>query len=166
MWYPNYKKQYWTAHEKVFCWITDMPYLHQLFDKLPKLNESSRCQETLYRNCWVCSYVQNFWQNFSELFLFARTKTEGQWSTERFRCSKCWCYTTNGWCWWQQLERETRNVEFFLVDSEIENGRHRVYNLAMDTLDPTHLLEKLDVVFDSLKSAANLMELSAFCSKT
>ena len=44
----------------------------------------------------------------------------------------------------------------FLVDNESENGRHRVYNFVMDTLDPKSLLEKLDVMFDSLKSAAKL----------
>ena len=32
----------------------------------------------------------------------------------------------------------------------------RVYNFAMDTLDPKYLLEKLDVVFDNLKCAAKL----------
>ena len=30
----------------------------------------------------------------------------------------------------------------------------RVYNFAMDTLDPKHLLKRLDVVFDKLKPAA------------
>ena len=44
----------------------------------------------------------------------------------------------------------------FLVDNESENGRHRVYNFVMDTLDPKSLLEKLDNMFDSLKSAAKL----------
>ena len=53
-------------------------------------------------------------------------------------------------------EKELQTSEHFLVDSEMENGRQRVYNFAMDTPDPKYLLEKLDVVFDSLKSAAKL----------
>ena len=36
----------------------------------------------------------------------------------------------------------------------MQNGRHRFYNFAMDTLDPNYLLEKLDVVFSSPKCAA------------
>ena len=32
--------------------------------------------------------------------------------------------------------------EHFVVDSQMKNGRHRVYKFAMDTLDPKYLLEK------------------------
>ena len=35
-------------------------------------------------------------------------------------------------------------------------GGHRVYNFAMENLDPKYLLEKLDVVFDSTECAAKL----------
>ena len=38
----------------------------------------------------------------------------------------------------------------------MKNGRHRVYNFAMDTRNLKYLLEKLDVVFHSLKWAAKL----------
>ena len=36
----------------------------------------------------------------------------------------------------------------------MESGRHRVFNFAMDILNPKFLFEKLDVVLDSLKSVA------------
>ena len=52
------------------------------------------------------------------------------------------------------MKEELETCKHFLVDSEMENGRHRVWNCAMDYLDPKYLLEKLDVVFDSLKFAA------------
>ena len=39
----------------------------------------------------------------------------------------------------------------FLVDSEMEIGRHRVYNFARVTLETKYVLEELDVVFDILK---------------
>ena len=42
------------------------------------------------------------------------------------------------------------------MESEMENGRHRDYNFAMDTLDHKYLLENLIVVFDCLKCAAQL----------
>ena len=54
------------------------------------------------------------------------------------------------------LKEELETCKPFLVDSEMENGRHRIYNFAMDNLDRKYLLEKLIVVFDSLKCAAEL----------
>ena len=54
------------------------------------------------------------------------------------------------------LKHELETCKHFLVDSEMENERNRVLNFAMDTLDPKYVLEKLDVVFDSLKCAAEL----------
>ena len=42
------------------------------------------------------------------------------------------------------------------MDNEMENGRLRVFNFAMDTPNPEFSLEKLDVFFDSLKFAAKL----------
>ena len=54
------------------------------------------------------------------------------------------------------LEEQLENCKHFLVDSEVEKGRHSVWMLAMDTLNPEYLLEKLDVMFDSLKGAAKL----------
>ena len=38
----------------------------------------------------------------------------------------------------------------------MENGKHWVYNLPMDTVDPKYLLEKLNIVFGSLISAVEL----------
>ena len=52
------------------------------------------------------------------------------------------------------LKEELETSKRFLVDDEMENWRQRNYNIAIDTLDPKYLLEKLDVVFDSLKCAA------------
>ena len=51
------------------------------------------------------------------------------------------------------------------MDSDIENGRNRVCNFAMDTPDPKYLLEKLDVVFDSLKCADKLSVAIGFVLK-
>ena len=54
------------------------------------------------------------------------------------------------------LKEELEACKQFLVDSEMENVRQRVYNFAMDTRDPKNLLEKSNVVFDSLKCPAKL----------
>ena len=54
------------------------------------------------------------------------------------------------------LKEELETCKHFMVDSEMNNGRRRVYNFAKPTVDPKYLLEKLDIVFDSLKCAAML----------
>ena len=56
------------------------------------------------------------------------------------------------WLFCEKLE----TCKHFYVDNEMENGRHRNYNSAMDTPDPENLLEKLHFVFDSLKCKAKL----------
>ena len=38
----------------------------------------------------------------------------------------------------------------------MENGKQRVWNFVMNTRDSKYLLEKLDIVLDSLKCAAKL----------
>ena len=54
------------------------------------------------------------------------------------------------------LKEELETCNYFLVDSEKVNGRRRVYNFGMDTLDPNSLLEKLNVVFESLECTAKV----------
>ena len=56
----------------------------------------------------------------------------------------------------KSLKEELGTCKQFLVDSEMENGRHRVYNFAVDILDTKYLLEKLDVALVSPKYAAKL----------
>ena len=63
------------------------------------------------------------------------------------------------------LKVELEACKDFLVDSEMESGRHRVFNFVMDTLNAKFLLEKLDVVFDSLKCAAKLTVAFGFVLK-
>ena len=41
----------------------------------------------------------------------------------------------------KRLIEELEPCKHFLVDSEMNNGRHRPHNSAMDTLDPEFLLE-------------------------
>ena len=56
----------------------------------------------------------------------------------------------------KSLKKELETCEHSMVDSETTNGRNRVYNLAMVTLDTKNLLGNLDVVLDSLKCAAKM----------
>ena len=54
----------------------------------------------------------------------------------------------------QRLREELRSCKHFLVDSELERGRQKVLNYAVETLNETIVNEKLDQFFNNLKYAA------------
>ena len=54
----------------------------------------------------------------------------------------------------RSLGEELESRQHFLTDTELENGRHRVFNFAMSSFDMTLLNDKLDYVFNELKCAA------------
>ena len=56
----------------------------------------------------------------------------------------------------QRLREELRSYQHFLVTSELERARHKVFNYAVETLNETILMEKLDQFFNKLKCAAKM----------
>ena len=54
------------------------------------------------------------------------------------------------------LKEELRACEHFLVDSEFERGRHKVFNYAVETLNTEIVNDKLDNFFYNLKCAAKV----------
>ena len=54
------------------------------------------------------------------------------------------------------LREELRSCQHFLVDSEFERARHKVFNYALETLNETILNEKPDHFFNKLKCAAKV----------
>ena len=56
----------------------------------------------------------------------------------------------------ESLKEELQTWKRFLVDSEVKNGRHRVFSFAMEKLDAHTLSPKLDTVFEKLNCAAKL----------
>ena len=54
------------------------------------------------------------------------------------------------------LKEELQACQHFLVDSELEKGRHRVFNFAMSTFDNSLINKKLDLVFKGLECAAKV----------
>ena len=56
----------------------------------------------------------------------------------------------------QSLREELRSCQHFLVDSELERARHKVFNYAVDTFNKTIVNEKLDRFFNNLKCAAKV----------
>ena len=55
-----------------------------------------------------------------------------------------------------ELKEDFQACQHFLVDSELEKGRRRVFNFAMSTFDNSLIKKKLDLVFKRLKCAAKL----------
>ena len=54
------------------------------------------------------------------------------------------------------LNEELQACQHFLVDSELEKGRHSVFNFALSTFDNTLIKKKLDLVLNGLKFAAKV----------
>ena len=54
------------------------------------------------------------------------------------------------------LGEELHSCQHFLVDSELERARHKVFNYAVETLNETIVNEKLDHFFNTLKCAAKV----------
>ena len=55
-----------------------------------------------------------------------------------------------------KLREELRSCQHFLVDSELERARHKVFNYAVETLNETIVNEKFDHFFSNLKCAAKV----------
>ena len=55
-----------------------------------------------------------------------------------------------------KLKEELSACQHFLVDTEMENGRHKVFNFQMSKLDTKIINEKLKEVFNKLDSAAKI----------
>ena len=54
------------------------------------------------------------------------------------------------------LKEELLACQHFLVDSQLEKGRQRVFNLALDSFSAEKINSKLDYVFQQLKCAAKI----------
>ena len=56
----------------------------------------------------------------------------------------------------QSLREELQSCRHFLVDSELQKGRHSLFNFAVNNLTAQVIEEKLDRVLDTLKCVAKL----------
>ena len=56
----------------------------------------------------------------------------------------------------EKFEEEFSACQYFLVDTDMENGRHKVFNFQMSKLDTKVSNEKLEEVFNKLDSAAKI----------
>ena len=54
------------------------------------------------------------------------------------------------------LREELRSCQQFLVGSELERAKHKVFNYAVETLNESKVNEQLDHFINNLKSAAKV----------
>ena len=64
-----------------------------------------------------------------------------------------------------RLREELRSCHYFLVDSELERARHKVFNYAVETLNETIVNAKFDHFLNKLKCAAKVFLAFAFILK-
>ena len=57
---------------------------------------------------------------------------------------------------YQKVRKELRSCQHFLVDSELEGARHKVFIYAIENLNAEIVDEKLDHFFDNSKCATLL----------
>ena len=55
-----------------------------------------------------------------------------------------------------RLREELRSCQYFLVDTEFERAKYKVFNYAVETLNETIVKEKLDPFLNNLKCAAKV----------
>ena len=53
-------------------------------------------------------------------------------------------------------KEELSSCNYFLVDSQLEKGRHCLFNVAMSSVNNSFLNEKLEYVFNQLKGATRV----------
>ena len=56
----------------------------------------------------------------------------------------------------EKLKEELSACQHFLVDTEMENGRHKVFNFQMSKFDTKIINKKFEEVFNKLDSAAKI----------
>ena len=56
----------------------------------------------------------------------------------------------------EKLIEELSACQHFLVDTEMENGKHKVFNIQMSKLDSKIINKKLEEVFNKSDSAAKI----------
>ena len=55
-----------------------------------------------------------------------------------------------------QLRDELNACQYFLTDTELENGSHKVFNFQFSKLDPNFGNEKLEQIFEKFDCAAKV----------
>ena len=95
-------------------------------------------------------------QNFPAFMLYVKHKNTQHWTQLEFGASNIAVEDIVGDVGDQSLREVLESCKQFLSDTEMEKGRHRVFNFAMSSFDISLLNYKLDYIFKELKCAAKV----------
>ena len=107
-------------------------------------------RSSITNNCKLCH------AEFTGFYALRQHKNSQQGTQFGFGASNINVEDIVGGVYDQSLREELESCKHFLTDTEIENGRHRVFNFAMSSFDMSLLNDKLDYVFKELKFAAKV----------
>ena len=113
-------------------------------------------KNTVFQDFQQHTSVNYAMQNFPAFMLYVNTKNAQHGTQIGFRASNFDFEDIVGEVDDQNLREELESCKHFLTDTEMENGRHRVFNFAMSSLDMSLLNDKLDYVFKEVKGAAKV----------
>ena len=145
--YPNNKKKYCKAQEELFCWYLVLCSLSQILHKSQSdLNyhiakNKSALKPDITFKCKLC------YQKFSEFYALRQHRYTQHGMQIGSGTRVVGVKHIVGDVEDHRLREELRSCQHFLVDSEIERERHQVFNYAVETLNETIVIEKLDHFF-------------------
>ena len=156
MWYPNYKKQY--LRHKKSCSVCTLYCTHcpnfstksqsDLNDYIAKKHSAPKPDIT-----FKCKLSYQEFPGFYALRQHRNTQHGMQIGS---RTRDVDVEHIVGDVEDHRLREELRSCQHCLVDSELERGRHRVFDYAVKSLKETIVNEKLDHFFNNLKCAAKV----------
>ena len=115
----------------MFCWIPYIPVLHQIFDKVTSwgkyhiAKKHSKAIRRFVRKSKICD------KDFHNFYLMQEHGAQKGSGARTVDVAHLLSDVDD-----KSLKEELEPCKHFLVDSEMKNGRHRVYNCALGTLDP------------------------------
>ena len=156
MWCPNYKKQYCTSQEDIFSWTTLLYPMSQFLHKITKnpnyhidKKQSAPKLDVMFK-CKLCCQES---PGFYALRQHRNTEHGMQiGSGTRYVDVEHRVEDVED----HRLREGLRSSQHFLVDSELERAKHKVFNYAIENLNAKIVDKKFDHFFNNLKFAAKM----------
>ena len=154
MWNPNYKNKTFASHKEKFNRNPLLYPMPQLFNIVPDdLNyhvAKKHCvpRPSITYKCKLCH------AEFPDFYALRQHENSRHGTQVGFGARNIDVEDIVGDVDDQSLREELESCKHFLTDTEMEKGRHRVFNFAMSSFEISLLNDKVDYVFKDPKCAA------------
>ena len=165
MWNPSYKKKYCTAEKEMLSLnleLYPMPTSSELSQNDLNYHEAKKHSVSRASIIYKCKLCLAECPGIYALCQHKNTQHETQIG---FGANKIDVGVLVGDVVDQSLREELESCTHLLTNTEMENGRHRVFNFAMSSFDVSLLKEKLGYVFEELKNSAKVNPTFRFALK-